>query len=220
MKAIIVGCGRIGSQLAYSMYKRGHEVSVIDEEETSFENLPSDFQGRLHEGDAMNQDVLERAGVKNCDALAAVTDTDALNIVVSHIAKQEYNVAHVIARNYDPRMRQVYEAFGIQVVSSTSWGAQRIEELMTDTEVRTVFSAGTGEVEVYELLIKGPLHNLRISDIITCNTCKPLALTRAGKAELLEMDAVVQQGDLLTVAATIDGIQSTRTNLLKLEKEA
>ncbi len=219
MKAIIVGCGRIGSQLAYSMYKRGHEVSVIDEDEVSFENLPSDFQGRLHEGDAMNQDVLERAGVKSCDALAAVTDTDALNIVVSHIAKQEYQVAHVIARNYDPRMRQVYEAFGIQVVSSTSWGAQRIEELMTDTEIRTVFSAGNGEVEVYELLIKAPLDNLMISDIITCNTCKPLALTRAGKAELLEMDAVVQQGDLLTVAATIDGIQSTRTNLLKLEKE-
>lgn len=220
MKAIIVGCGRIGSQLAYSMYKRGHEVSVIDEDEVSFENLPSDFQGRLHEGDAMNQDVLERAGVKSCDALAAVTDTDALNIVVSHIAKQEYKVAHVIARNYDPRMRQVYEAFGIQVVSSTSWGAQRIEELMTDTEIRTVFSAGNGEVEVYELMINAPLNNFRISDIITCNTCKPLALTRAGKAELLEMDAVVQQGDLLTVAATIDGIQSTRTNLLKLEKEA
>jgi trk system potassium uptake protein TrkA len=202
------------------MYKRGHEVSVIDEDEVSFENLPSDFQGRLHEGDAMNQDVLERAGVKSCDALAAVTDTDALNIVVSHIAKQEYKVAHVIARNYDPRMRQVYEAFGIQVVSSTSWGAQRIEELMTDTEIRTVFSAGNGEVEVYELMINAPLNNFRISDIITCNTCKPLALTRAGKAELLEMDAVVQQGDLLTVAATIDGIQSTRTNLLKLEKEA
>ena len=102
--------------------KRGHEVSVVDEEETSFENLPTDFQGRLHEGDAMNQDVLERAGVKNCDALAAVTDSDALNIVIAHIALSEYKVERVIARNYDPKLRKVYEVFGIQVVSSTSWG--------------------------------------------------------------------------------------------------
>ena len=73
MKAIVVGCGRIGSQLAYSLYKSGHEVSVVDEEEASFENLPSDFQGRLHEGDAMNQDVLERAG---CEALRCVSCGD------------------------------------------------------------------------------------------------------------------------------------------------
>jgi trk system potassium uptake protein TrkA len=219
MKAIVVGCGRIGSQLAYSLYKSGHEVSVVDEEEASFENLPSDFQGRLHEGDAMNQDVLERAGVKHCDALAAVTDSDALNIIVSHIAKSEYNVVQVIARNYDPKLRKVYEVFGIQVVSSTSWGAQRIEELMTDAGMRTVFSAGNGEVEIYELPITASMNNLKISDLITCNTCNPLALTRAGKAFLPDMETVVLSGDVLTVAATMDGIQSTRANLLKLEKE-
>ena len=219
MKAIIVGCGRIGSQLAYSMFKRGHEISVVDEEEASFENLPTDFQGRLHEGDAMNQDVLERAGVKNCDALAAVTDSDALNIIVAHIAQSEYKVGRVIARNYDPKLRKVYEVFGIQVVSSTSWGSQRIEELMTDTDMRTVFSAGNGEVEIYELPINASLNNLKISDLITCTTCNPLAITRAGKASLPDMDTVIQSGDILTVAATMDGIQSTRANLLKLEKE-
>jgi trk system potassium uptake protein len=219
MKAIIVGCGRIGSQLAYSMYKRGHEISVVDEEEASFENLPTDFQGRLHEGDAMNQDVLERAGVKNCDALAAVTDSDALNIIIAHIAQSEYKVGRVIARNYDPKLRKVYEVFGIQVVSSTSWGSQRIEELMTDTDMRTVFSAGNGEVEIYELPINAPLNNLKISELITCSTCNPLAITRAGKASLPDMDTVVQSGDILTVAATMDGIQSTLANLLKLEKE-
>lgn len=220
MKAIIVGCGRIGSQLAYSMFQRGHEISVVDEEEASFENLPTDFQGRLHEGDAMNQDVLERAGVKNCNALAAVTDNDALNIIVAHIAKSEYKVEQVIARNYDPKLRKVYEVFGIQVVSSTSWGAQRIEELMTDTGMRTVFSAGNGEVEIYELPISGALNNLKISDLITCTTCNPLAITRAGKASLPDVDTIVLNGDILTVAATMDGIQSTRANLLKLEKEA
>jgi trk system potassium uptake protein TrkA len=219
MKTIVVGCGRIGSQLAYNLFKRGHEVAVVDELDTSFDNLPADFQGRLHEGDAMNQDVLARAGIAHCDGLAAVTDSDALNIVVSHIAKVEYNVPNIIARNYDPHFRQLFESFGIQVVSSTSWGAQRIEELLTDTNIRTVFSAGNGEVEVYELPIDKSLDKFKLSDLMVCNTCKPLALTRAGKASIPEGDTIVNGGDLLTVAATFEGIQETRAHLKSLQKE-
>lgn len=219
MKTIVVGCGRIGSQLAYNLFKRGHEVAVVDELDTSFDNLPADFQGRLHEGDAMNQDVLARAGIAHCDALAAVTDSDALNIVVSHIAKVEYNVPNIIARNYDPHFRQLFETFGIQVVSSTSWGAQRIEELLTDTNIRTVFSVGNGEVEVYELPIDKSLDKFRLSDLMVCNTCKPLALTRAGKASIPDNDTIVNVGDLLTVAATFEGIRETRAHLQSLQKE-
>ena len=219
MKAIVVGCGRIGSQLAYNLYKRGHEVSVVDERDTTFDNLPSDIQGRLHEGDAMNQDVLARAGIAHCDALAAVTDSDALNLVVSHVAKIEYNVANVIARNYNPTVRPFFESFGIQVVSSTSWGAQRIEELLTDPNGRTVFSAGNGEVEVYELSIPLALDKKTLAELMVCNTCKPLAITRAGKASIPEDDTDLEFGDILTVAATFEGIQKTREHLLALQKE-
>jgi trk system potassium uptake protein TrkA len=196
MKAIIVGCGRIG-----------------------FNNLPPDFQGRIHEGDAMNQDVLSRAGIAHCDALAAVTNNDALNAVVCHIAKVEYKVPNIIARNYDPHVRSLFESFNIQVVSSTSWGAQRIEELLTDTEGRTVFSAGNGEVEVYELPITSALDQKEISELMVCNTCVPLAITRAGRAFIPESDSIVQTDDLLTVAATFDGIQETREHMKQLQKE-
>ncbi len=219
MKAIVVGCGRIGSQLAYNLYKRGHEVSVVDELDTTFDNLPSDFQGRLHEGDAMNQDVLARAGIAHCDAFAAVTDSDALNLVVSHVAKVEYHVPNVIARNYNPTVRPLFESFGIQVVSSTSWGAQRIEELLTDPNGRTVFSAGNGEVEVYELPISSGLDKKTLEELMVCNTCKPIAITRAGKASIPEDDSVLEVGDILTVAATFEGIQKTREHLLALQKE-
>src|SRR5512133_2339165 len=214
MKAIVVGCGRIGSQLAYNLYKRGHEVSVVDEQDATFDNLPSDFQGRLHEGDAMNQDVLARAGIAHCDAFAAVTDSDALNLVVSHVARAEYHVPNVIARNYNPTVRPFFETFGIQVVSSTSWGAQRIEELLTDPNGRTVFSAGNGEVEVYEIPITNGLDKKTLTELMVCNTCKPIAITRAGKASIPEDDSVLEVGDILTVAATFEGIQKTREHLL------
>jgi trk system potassium uptake protein TrkA len=213
MKTIVVGCGRIGATLAYSLFKRGHEVSVIDDNPVSFNNLPADFQGRLHEGDALNQDVLKRSGIANCDAFAAVTNNDSLNAVVAHVAKVEFHVPNIIARNYDPHLRALFEAFGIQVVSSTSWGAQRIEELLTDGEFRTVFSAGNGEIEVYELVIPADWQGKRLEDLIKCNTCKPLAITRAGRAFLPEMSTLLEGGDLLNVAATFDGINDTRNQL-------
>ncbi|MHC1741353.1 MAG: TrkA family potassium uptake protein [Anaerolineaceae bacterium] len=220
MKAIIVGCGRIGAELAYRLYKRGHDVSIIDNVPASFNNLPPDFEGRVHEGDALNQDVLIRAGIEHCDVLAAVTNNDALNIVVSHVARIEFKVPNVVARNYDPHVLPLFETFGIQVVSSTSWGSQRIEELMYHSEARTVFSAGNGEVEVYELAITKEWDGKPISQLIPCDDCRPIAITRAGKAFLANTSSILQEGDLLNVAATFDGIEETRKVLQKNAKEA
>lgn len=210
MKVIVVGCGRIGVELAYNMYKRGHEVSVIDAVPAALNNLPPDFNGRTQEGDALNQDVLERAGIKTCDALAAVTNSDALNAAVSHIAKVVYEVPTVIARNYDPHIRAIFEAFGIQDVSSTAWGAQRVEELLYHSDAKTIFSAGNGEVEIYELAIPEKWNGHPLKDLMLCDDCRPVALTHAGKAHMPEPDMVVYAGDVLTIAATFDGIETTR----------
>jgi trk system potassium uptake protein len=220
MKAIVIGCGRIGAELAYRLYKRGHDVSVVDNVAASFANLPADFQGRIHEGDALNQDVLIRAGIQTCDVLAAVTNNDALNMVVSHIARTEYKVSNVIARNYNPHTRELFEVFDIQVVSSTSWGAQRIEELMYHSEARTIFSAGNGEVEIYELVIPAAWAGKTVEQLIPCSDCKPLAVTRGGRAFIPDNSTVLLERDLLNVAATFDGIEETRKNLVSSPKEA
>ncbi|NMC86314.1 MAG: TrkA family potassium uptake protein [Anaerolineaceae bacterium] len=220
MKAIIVGCGRIGAELAYRLFKRGHEVSIIDNVPASFNNLPPNFEGRVHEGDALNQDVLIRAGIEHCDVVAAVTNNDALNMVVSHVSKSVFNVPNVVARNYDPHVRELFETFGIQVVSSTGWGAQRIEELMYHSEVRTVFSAGNGEVEVYELTINAAWNDQTVADLIPCEECKPIAVSRAGKAFLADGSTTLKEGDILNVAATFDGIEKTRHHMESRVKEA
>ncbi len=152
MKMIVVGCGRVGAELADRLSQRGHQVVVIDQSEDAFHNLPADFKGRVVEGQALSQDVLRRAGITHADGLAAVTSSDSINAVVAHIAREEYNVPSVVVRNFNSRWRTMHEVFGLQVVSSTSWGAQRIEELLYQPEIRTVFSAGNGEVELYEFL--------------------------------------------------------------------
>lgn len=219
MRIIIIGCGRIGALLAYSLYKRGHQVSVVDENVASFNNLPPDFKGRIQEGDALNQEVLKRAGIETCDGLAAVTNVDTLNVAICHIAQTEYHITNVVARNYDPHQRPLFESFNIQVISSTSWGSQRIEELLLDSEGRTVFSAGNGEVEVYEIEIPIAWNGKKVSDLITCEECKWIAITRAGMAFLPEEDTIIQTGDILAVAATMEGIQDTRANLRRRQED-
>ena len=105
-------------------------MAVIDQVGSSFANLDPDYRGRTIEGEVLSQDVLTRAGIEEADGLTAVTNSDSVNAVVGHIAREVYKVANVVVRNYDPRWLPMYEAFGLQVVSSTAWGAQRIEELL------------------------------------------------------------------------------------------
>jgi len=95
---------------------------VVDSNRQAFNRLHADFRGRTLEGEGLAESVLERAGIREADGLAAVTNSDTLNAVASHIARAFYNVPNVVARNYDPNLRSIIEAFGLQTVGSTYWG--------------------------------------------------------------------------------------------------
>lgn len=215
MNFFVVGCGRVGSELAFRLYRNGHKVVVLDQNRDALNGLPPEFRGRTIEGDVLAEQMLERAGITEADGLAAVTNSDTLNAVVAHIAHVVYKVPIVVARNYDPAMLPVLEAFGHQVVSSTSWGAQRIQELLVDPAFRTIFSAGNGEVEVYEMMISSTWDEKPLGDLLRDNPdCLPVALTRAGRALLPNTETVLQAGDLLNVSATFTGIKNLRSHLV------
>lgn len=213
MNLIITGCGRVGAELAYRLYLRGHKVSIIDHVASAFSNLPGDFRGKTVEGEALNRDVLERAGIETADGLAAVTNSDTLNAVVGHIARSVYGISNVIVRNYDPHWRRMHESFGHQMVSSTHWGAQRIEEMLYHAELRTVFSAGNGEVEIYEFAIPDIHDGKKLGDLIPSQDCTPVSLTRAGFAVLPDRDMLLRSGDMILVGANLEGIQQVRSRL-------
>lgn len=213
MYVIVVGCGRVGAELANRLYARGNQVAVVDQVEAAFNNLSPDFRGRIVEGDALSRDVLRRAGIQQADALAAVTNLDTLNAVVGHMARSIFHVPCVIVRNYDPRCRHLFEVFGLQVVGSSSWGAQRIEELLYRSDLRTVFSAGNGEVEVYEWMIPPEWDGRRLQEFLPAEGCVPVALTRAGRAILPSSDIVLRRGDILNWSATWEGMDILRQRL-------
>jgi trk system potassium uptake protein TrkA len=216
MNFIVVGCGRLGAELAYRLYQRSHQVVVVDQTIASFNNLHPDFAGRTVEGEALNQDVLHRAGIKTAEGLAAVTNSDTMNVVVAHIARSAYNLTNIVSRNYDPRWRALHEAFNLQVVSSTSWGAQRIEELLYTTYGHTVFSAGNGEVEIYEFEVPPPWEGLQLGQLITGVEGTLVALTRAGRAYIPLPETRLLVGDVINISATLEGIEEVRSRLHKV----
>ena len=207
MNFIVVGCGRVGAELCYHLFSRGHQVVVVDINKESFNRLHPDFRGRTLEGEGLAEGVLERAGIREADGLAAVTNSDTLNAVVAHAARTLYDVPNVVARNYDPNLRSIIEAFGLQTVGSTYWGAQRVEELLMNPSQRMVYSAGNGEVEVYEVQIPDEWNGLTLGELLEpLKNCFPVALSRAGKAFLPEMGTMLQSGDLLNFSSTFEGM--------------
>ena len=214
MNFIVVGCGRVGAELCHHLFSRGHHVVVVDINKEAFNRLHPDFRGRTLEGEGLAEGVLERAGIREADGLAAVTNSDTLNAVVAHAARTIYEIPNVVARNYDPNLRPVIEAFGLQTVGSTYWGAQRVEELLMNPSQRMVYSAGNGEVEVYEVQIPEEWSGRTIGELLgSLDQCYPVALSRAGRSSLPEADMRLQTGDMLSVSSTFEGIGALTSRL-------
>lgn len=218
MNYIVIGCGRVGAELAYRLFQKGHHVSVIDHVEAAFENLPADFRGRTVEGEALNQGILHRADVEHADGVAVVTNQDAVNAVVAHTLRTKYNLSNVVVRNFNARWRNLFEAFNLQVISSSSWGAQRMEELLYHADMRTVFSAGNGEVEIYEFAIGSAWAGQELGKLIASPDCNPVGLTRAGRAILPTCKTILEENDIVLVSATCDGIENVRQQLQKQQE--
>ena len=210
---VVVGCGRVGVELALSISRQSHHVAVMDCNSKSFDRLGPDFHGRTVLGDALDYDALKRAGIETAHGLAAVTASDSANIVVARVARDLFKVEHVVARVYDPSRGPIYEMLGLQTVASSSWGAQRIEQLLLHPGLRSVYVAGNGEVQVYEVSIPDGWKDRPLGELSPTGTALPVAVSRGGRAILPTNDFVLRPQDVLLVSATVEGAAVLRQRL-------
>ncbi len=210
---IVVGCGRVGAELALSIYAQGHTVTVVDSNPRAFDRLGADFRGRTVQGEAIDRDVLKRADIEHTDAFAAVTTSDSVNIVAARVAKDMYHVPHVVARVYNPRRAPIYEKLGIQTITSSSWGAKRMEQLMLHTGLQSVYTAGHGEVQIYEISVPHEWEGKTLSELLPEAHVRAVALARGGRGTLPERATVLQAHDILQVSATDEGATLLRQHL-------
>lgn len=130
MKVIILGCGRVGATLASMMDREEHQVTVIDASSDSFRRLDSSFTGETILGNGVDEDVLIKAGIREADAFAAVTNGDNRNIMASQIAKEIFGVKKVVCRIYDPMRQDTYNELGLETICPTVEGAQMISNAL------------------------------------------------------------------------------------------
>lgn len=120
MNILVIGCGNVGAALCGALSAQGHDVSVISSDKEQFSNLPPDFNGYTTFGVPIDKEVLKKAGIENCDALAAVTSDDNTNLMVIQLAKQFFGVPKVFARVNDPKKHEVFSEFGLETVCPTN----------------------------------------------------------------------------------------------------
>jgi trk system potassium uptake protein len=119
VKALVVGCGRVGSALAKKLQGSGWDVSVVDQSEEALLRLGENWPGEFHIGHALDVGVLEGAGIEDADTVIVATSGDNTNIVVAQVAKQRYEVESVGVRILDPARAEFYGGRGLHVVSPT-----------------------------------------------------------------------------------------------------
>ena len=210
---IIVGCGRVGVELALSVNRQGYNVAVMDQNPRAFDRLGPDYRGRTVLGDALDYDGLKRAGIETAHGLAAVTASDSANVVVARVARDMFKVEHVVARVFDPTRASVYEMLGLQTVASSSWGAQRIEQLLLHPGLQSVYVAGNGEVQIYEVSVPENWKDRLISELLPAGSTLPVAVARGGRGLLPGSDFVLHAQDVLQVSATTEGAAILRQRL-------
>ena len=127
---VIMGCGRVGAQLAALLEEEGHKVTIMDREPYSFRRLPPNFQGRALAGDGTDEDYLRRAGIEEADAFVAVTQGDNRNVMAAQIAKHIFNVPKVVCRIYDPLREELYHSLGLETISPTTVGAKLLRDVI------------------------------------------------------------------------------------------
>ena len=185
---------------------------------TAFDNLPIDFKGRVIEGDVLARNVWQRAEIENADALAAVTGSDSLNALVAHIAKTEFNVSRVVARNIDPRQLALQEGFGIPIVGAASWGAQRVEDLLTEIPLHEILLDGQAGLLIYHLEVPARWQGHALEDLLPADRYDRLSWTRLGQSLPIDNQRTLESGDLLYLKAIPEEIEALR-NRLSSEQE-
>lgn len=139
MNIMVIGCGKVGSMLASSLGEEGHDVSVVDRNKDNFQYLSDDFDGMTTVGVPIDQDVLKKAGIESCDAVAAVSPDDNVNIMCSQLAREIFKVPSVLARIYDPRREDVFSHFGLHTVCPTKLTVSAVKSALTQNQsLRTI----------------------------------------------------------------------------------
>lgn len=196
---VIMGCGRVGSNLATALDRLGRSVSVIDQDPEAFRRLGEKYAGNTVRGVGFDRDALIHAGIERAGAFAAVSSGDNSNIIAARVARETFNVSNVVARIYDPRRAEVYERLGIPTVATVAWTTGQILRRVDPDGAAEEWRDSTGTLVLVELPYATSWIGYPVDSITSSTGARVAYVTRYGRAMLIDSTTVLQEGDLLHV---------------------
>ena len=210
---IVVGCGRVGSQLASMLSDNGANVCVIDLKADAFANLGRNFNGSTVQGVGFDEDTLVKAGVDECDVMAAVTQSDNANLMCAEVASRLFGVPHVIARLYNPDHERAYMQLGIDYVCGTSLVAEDIFSKVVSGHGAHIDTFGEFEVLRFSLDLSWrelDKRTIRVSEMERDHDIRIIAFERSdGSASSIPTrDSILYNGDSVLACVRHELIES------------
>ena len=200
MKVIVMGCGRVGGQVSLLLTNQGHDVTVIDHDSNAVSRLGPDFKGKVVHGIGFDRSVLLEANVETAEAFVAASSSDNANIIAARIARNIFHVPRVVARLYDPLRAEIYQRLGLFTISTTNWGAERIFEVVTHTDLDVTYTFGRGEVSM--VVIEAPLQlaGRTVQHMSVTGEIVVVSITRDGQAFIPVLGSEFHEGDRIYLA--------------------
>ncbi len=199
MHVIVVGCGRVGSEVAGNLVLAGHEVVIIDRKAEAFRRLGDDFGGTKMVGVGFDRDLLAAAGISEQSAVAAVTSGDNSNILIARVAKETFGASHVVARIYDPRRASIYERLGIATVATVQWTSERVLRHLLSAGTRPDWIDPSAKFTMVERRVPAAAAGSSIASLEAATAGRVALLHRFGETSIPAGSVLLQEDDELHV---------------------
>lgn len=208
---VVMGCGRVGAQVAQDVERLGHSVAVVDQDPEAFRRLGPDFSGQTVTGVGFDQETLEAARVQEAFGFAAVSNGDNSNILAARVAHENYGVERVVARIYDSRRAAVFQRLGIPTVATVPWTSDQVMRRLLPSDSSPDYLDPSGKVGLVEMGIDPGWIGRRISRLEAAAHVRVAYLVRMGSPVLPGPDTVFQDGDIVHVAALTGKVRFAET---------
>jgi trk system potassium uptake protein len=199
MYVIVAGGGKVGANVARSLMRLGHEVTLIEQERDRFERLEDEFEHQVQRGDATELHVLERAGIaRPPDIVLALTGDDEDNLVIAQLAREKYGVEQVIARVNDPRNQAYFDLLGISpTVCATSSIMALVEHEVPEHDLIHLLELRRENLEIVEVQIDrdSPSAGKRVEALELPDGARLISVMRSGRAEIAVGATQLEAGD-------------------------
>ncbi len=209
MYVIIVGCGRVGSELAKLLSSEGHDVVVIDKNQPSFERLGGSFNGLTMAGNGFDASLLKQVGIEKADAFCALTNGDNTNLVSAQVAKKIFKVPKVIARVYDPQRAHIYAALGMDIISGTILFAAMLRDKIIESRFSS-YLIETKELGVIEIEVKAGLAGKTVQEINLPGEFLVVAVRSLRGVVIPEPKTVLKDKDVLMAAVKVASLKKIK----------